>query len=91
METSINENVLKTDINKICRTCFKLSQKVLQPIHSANQNTVFMLTNLNILEVRNIRIKHYYQLHYQSKIVSFFDTNPSVLERDFTTVYYYSI
>lgn len=52
MESSINETVLKTDINKICRTCLKVSEKVLQPIHANNQNTVFMLTNLNILQVR---------------------------------------
>lgn len=50
---SINENILKTEINKVCRTCLKVSQKVvLQPIHANNQNTVFMLTNLNILQVR---------------------------------------
>lgn len=54
MESSINGNVLKTEVNNICRTCLKLvSQKVLQPIDSKNQNnTAFMLTNLNILQVR---------------------------------------
>lgn len=49
---SINEIILKTEINKVCRTCLKVSQKVvLQPIHANNQNTLFMLTNLNILQV----------------------------------------
>lgn len=57
MESSINETVLKSEINKICRTCLKVSEKVLQPIHANNQNTVFMLTNLNILQVRILFFK----------------------------------